>query len=234
MSTLKIKALVVGGALVLAPLLALGAFHGAVQEKRQELKQNVQERKQEIKQDAKSKVEALRKEAMEKRSMLRDEVKKKREDFKEKAEVRRDELKKKLGEKRAINIEKFFSKMVEKFENAVDRLGKFADRIEERLNKAADRGKDVVALRDKLAKAREKITAAQSALTDGKTKYGEAVRVADFKVAFKQVKEVTRGIKEKVKEAHAALVDVIRSTKGLGIDEEKPATPPAPAPAPTQ
>lgn len=208
---MKPKKLLVAGVLFLAPFLALAVTA--------DTRANVQENRQELKADAKARLEAVRKEAQEKRAKLIDEAKKKREEFKTKAEARKVELKKKLGEKRAENIEKFFLKMVEKFESAVDRLGKFADRIEARLNKAEDNGKNVTALKDKLAKAREKITAASSAIAGAKARYEEAIKDPDFKVAFKKVKEVVAGLSKTVREAHAALVDVVNSIKGLGVEE---------------
>ena len=219
---MKPKNLLVAGVLFLTPFLAFADTadtRANMQEKSQELRQNVQKKRQELKADVKIKLEAVRKEAQEKRMKLLDESKKKREEFKEKAQTRREELKKKMGEKRAENIEKYFLKMIEKFESAVDRLEKFADRIEARLNKEEDNGKNVTALKDKLAKAREKITAASSAIAGAKARYEEAIKDPDFKIAFKKVKEAVASLAKTVREAHAALVDVVNSIKGLGVDE---------------
>lgn len=225
------------------PLFSFGAFHDGlkqereadkqaleqkrdalkqeVQQKRDVLKKEIQEKKDLFTQETREKREALRKEMEVKKEALKDEIKKKRESFKDEAKKRREELKKKLGEEKAKRIEAFFQKMVEKFENAVDRLDKLADRISSWLDKAEDNGKDVVALREKLAAAKTKITDVEKALDEAKVKYAEAVKEPDFKVAFKKVKEIVKGVSEKVKQAHRALVDVVNSIKGLGGGEVK-------------
>jgi len=204
--------LVIGGAIALAPFFSFAETHAemrqSIQEERRNLQQNIQIQRQELRG---------------KRAELRDEIAKKREAFREEAQKRRDELKKKLGEVKAKRIEQFFTNMGEKFEKAIDRLGSLADRIEDRLNKAETNGKDVAALKAMLVKAREKITAAETALTDAKAKYAEATASnQDFKVAFRKVHELAKGVTSKMREAHGALVDVINSTKGLGT--ERPAT----------
>lgn len=192
-----------------------------VQQKKDAIKKEIQEKKDIFTKETKEKREILRKEMAVKKEALKDEIKKKRESFKDEAEKRREELKKKLGEKRAERIESFFKKMVEKFENAVDRLNKLADRIDGWLNKAEDNGKDVALFREKLTAAKLKITEVETALDEAKVKYAEAVKEPDFKVAFQKVKEIVRGVSEKVRLAHGALVDVVNSIKGLGGGEAK-------------
>lgn len=198
-----------------------GALKQEVRQKRDVLKKEIQEKKEIFTKEAKNKREALRKEIEMKKTALREEVKKKRESFKDEAEKRREELKKKLGEKRAEKIESFFKKMVEKFENTVNRLDKLADRISNRLDKAEDNGRDVAALREKLVAAKSKIAEVETVLDEAKAKYAEAVKEPDFKVAFQKVKEIVKGVSEKVRLAHSALVDVVNSIKGLGGGEAK-------------
>lgn len=192
-----------------------------VKGKREAVKQEVKEKRAALKTEIKGKEEALRQEAKEKREALHKELQDKRKAFEQEAKARKEELKKKLGEKKAERIEQFFKKMVEKFEAAIGRLDKLADRIEARLNKAAERGKDVAVLREKLKTARAKIDEARTALQDARAKYAEAVKDPDFKIAFAKVREVVDGVAKKVKEAHAALVDVINSLKGIGEEEKK-------------
>lgn len=143
-------------------------------------------------------------------------VEKKRAQFEKLAPERQEQLKKKLGEKRAAAIERFFQNTVRKFVNAITRLETLADRIGTRLDQAEANGKDVSALRDSLAKARMKIDEAERALEDAKAKYAEAVKNPDFKASFQKVKEVVGGVAQRVKDAHRALVEVVRSSKGLG------------------
>jgi len=217
-----------------APLVVRAALYEDLQQKRQELQQEVQEKRDTLKtevqekrnalkesfsqsrEEMREKMEAFRNEVMEKREALRAELKNRREQFRNEAQKRIDELKKKLGEKRGERIEAFFQKMVEKFEHAIERFKKYADRIAERLDKAESNGKDVAELRVKLSAANDKILEAEMALEDSKAKYAEAVKDPDFKASFAKVREVVHGVLVKVKEAHRALVDVVKSIKGLG------------------
>lgn len=198
------------------------ALKQEVEERRSTLKQDLGQKRDVLKQELQQKREAFHEETRVKRDTLHGEIQQKREAFRQEAAARREELKKKLGEKRAENIERFFNKMVEKFAAVIDKLENFADRIGERLDKAAETGRDVASLDEKLESARGKIGEVKTALEDAKVKYAEAVKDPDFRVSFKKVREVVHGVKEKVKEAHRALVEVVSSIKGL--------TPPSPAP----
>jgi len=240
------KSALVGGA-ILVPVLVFGQdslrdrrmelqqdiqqqrddLRGEIQEKREGMRQEMQDKRGAMTDELKAKREAMMQEMKAKREALRDEIIKKREAFREEAQKRREELRKKLGEKRAENIERFFNNMVRKFENAIERLEKLADRIDARLKKAKERGKDVASLEDLLQAARGKIDAVKTALEDAKAKYTAATGDPDFGRSFKKVKELVRGVAQKAKDAHKALVEVIRSTKGLGVDAAT-STPPTP------
>lgn len=196
-------------------------------QKRDALSQELKAKNEALRQELKEKQEAFRTELKEKREVVKQELKDKREKFKEEEKTRKEELKKKLGEKRGENIEKFFNQMVGKFEETVKQLKDFSDRITSRLNKAEENGRDVAELRRKLVEAGDKIAAVEKALEDAKVRYAEAIKDPDFKVAFKKVREIVESVKEKAKEAHRALVDVISSTKGLGEGERKATTTPA-------
>ncbi len=209
------------------------------QQKRDALKQEVEERRDAVKQDFQQRANALKQELQQRKDALKQEFEKKRQEFEakrqalqrdlkdkrekfqEEMKMRKEELKKKLGEKRAENIEKFFNQMTEKIKAAIERLKKSADRIDEHLKKAEARGKDVGELRIKLLAAREKISDAEKALEDAKAKYTEVVKEPDFRISFQKVREVVHALKEKVKIAHRALVDVINSVKGLSRKEDE-------------
>jgi len=198
---------------------------GEPREKRDVFTQEAREKRDAMMQEFKKRQEVFHEQVKEKRDVLHNELKEKREKFMAEMKERKEGLKKKLGEKRAERVEQFFQQMVEKFKNAIERFKNFTDRIAERLNKAEENGKDISELRAKLALANEKILEAEKALEDAKTKYSEAVKEPDFKVAFQRVKEIVRGVTEKVKAAHRALVEVVSSLKGLGrgaADQERP------------
>ncbi len=139
----------------------------------------------------------------ERRAETREAIGQKRDALKQEVRERRDTLKQEFKERS--------SALKEEFEN----------------------GRDVVDVRSKLLTAREKIADAERALGDAKAKYNEATKNPDFKAAFKKVREVVAGVKEKVKAAHRALVEVVTSLKGLGGGEKPQETPAAPAPAST-
>ncbi len=160
--------------------------------------------------------EALRQEIEKKREALRDEIAKMREQFRKEASARRAELQKKVGEKKAELIENFFGRMVLKFEAAINRLISFADRTAAALLRAAGRGYDVAALQKQLIEARLKIGDAAKSLEEAKTKYTEAIQEKDLKISFKKVREAIQETKQKIKDAHRALVKVVGTSRGLG------------------
>lgn len=227
-----------------APFAAGAAFHEILQQKkidarpamREEMKTQMTQEKEEMKgqvkemRDAmKEKMDAMRKEMQAKRDTLREEIKKKREEFQAKAGERREALKKKIGEERAKRIEQFFAKMTEKFENAIDRLEKVADRLEDRLNASTAPAVEITPLKEKLAAARIKITAADAALADAKVKYAEAVKDTDLKAAFRKVHDIVQATTVKVREAHQALVEATAAIKAAGSRGQNPPATPVPS-----
>lgn len=198
-----------------------------VREKRDTLRQELQDKRGEFRGEIKERQAAIREEFLakqrefqERREALRRELEERRAKFHEEREKRVEELKKKVGERRAERIEQFFNKMLEKFANAIERLKKFADRIEEKINRA-EANKDVTEARSKLLTARERIADAEKELEDAKEKFTGAAQDPDFKAAFKKVREIVHGVVAKLKEAHAALVDVITTLKGIGGNEKQ-------------
>ena len=184
----------------------------AMQEKTAEMRSAAKGSVQDLRQQMQQRVQDLQV----KRQALQEQIKKQREDFMVQAKARREALKKKLGEERAQRIEDFFGQMVGRFENAIDRLNGVADKIDARLASSTANSADIASLRDKLTAARGEITEAQTALTDAKTKYADAAKSPDFRVAFGKVRELVKGVAEKVKDAHRALVEVIAAIKEAG------------------
>lgn len=126
----------------------------------------------------------------------------------EKEELRKHE--------REARLQKMIKKMTERFTAAIHREEKLADRIASRLDKAAQNGKDVSALRQKLSDARLKIADAKSALDGAVAKVQAAIVSSTAKNIMKDVTHAFADVKTKLKAAHAALVDVINSLKGIG------------------
>lgn len=157
--------------------------------------------------------ESAKQEIQQKREDLRSETKDKRNAFQNEAKDRLEGLKKNFGEVRAKRIEEFFNNMVRKFENAIDRLDSLAERIENHLAKPANQGKDVTELILKLDAAKIKINDAEKSLNDAKIKFDAMSSSTDPKQTFKDVKILVQGVAKNIKEAHAALVDVVNSIR---------------------
>lgn len=222
-NSFKLKKLLIAGALVALPLFVV-AEDAAMPNARKALNQDIRQKQEVLRLEAKQKRDALLQEAKQKREILKEEAKTKREAFKEEAKQRVEAMRKKLGDGRAKRVEQFFNNMVRKFENAIDRLNNLADRIDSRLKKTEDAGNDVAKQRDLLKVARDKITAVETALSDAKAKFAEMAKSENPKEAFKKVKELARGVAEKVKEAHRALVEVVTSLKGLRVGDKATST----------
>lgn len=227
MNNINLKGFLVAGVLIALPVFVLAEDTAAPSAKKA-LNQELRQKQQALQQEVKAKREALQVELKAKRDAVIVEMKTKRQEFERKTKERVENLKKKLGEERAKRVEQLFNNMVRKFEGAIDRLNKTADRIDSLLQKASASGKDVAKQTDMLKSARDKITAVEAALNDAKTQFGAMSQNTDPKTAFNKVKELVRGVEQKVKEAHAALVNVVKSIKGLKLGEEgKAATTPA-------
>lgn len=147
---------------------------------------------------------------------IREEAKEKRDELRGEVKTRREEIKLKVAKEVAERVRKHFDKMLKRFDAAIERLEKLADRIESRLDKAAENGRDVAALRVRLDAARAKIAEAQTALDEAVAKFEAVVGSDNPREAFKEVEALMSGVKEKIKAAHADLVDVINSLKGIG------------------
>lgn len=208
-------------------------FRMEVKTKRDALQNELKAKRMEVRdmaptlspQEMRTKREDFRKEMMQKHEELRNEIKDKQEEFKKKTEERKAELKKKIGEERAKRVEEFFERMTDRLTAAIERLDKLADRIESRLDKISESGKNVADLEAKLEKARASITAAQKVLEDAKVKFTDLAKSDNPREAFPQVRDLVAQVRQSVKDAHAALVDVIDSVKRGRLDETATTTP---------
>ncbi len=127
--------------------------------------------------------------------------------------VTRDEIRK---QQRDQQVQNMIKKMTVRFNAAIAREGKLADRIASRLDKAAQNGKDVTALRQKLSDARLKIADAKSALDAAVAQLQAAIASSTAKNMMKDITHAFANVTTKLKMAHAALVDVTNSLKGIG------------------
>ncbi len=130
---------------------------------------------------------------------------------------KRVEKRTRLEERRVQNIRKFFAKMGRRLEAAISRLDKMAEKIASRLKKFEERGGNVSIAKAKLDLAKAKIAEAGAAYADAKLKLEDALKSDTPKDAFEKVREgLVKGVVEKIKEAHRALVEAVRALKGEG------------------
>lgn len=240
------NAVIMAGILFPAGLFAQTAtttppFRQGIREERKELREDIKGKRMEIRDMTRERMEDAREEMQsrlrslkgtatttpavrhevidemrERMHEVRSEAKEKRDELREEMKARRDEIKLKIAKEAAERVRKHFDRMLKRFDAAIERLEKLADRIEARLDKAAENGKDVTALRAKLDGARVKIAEAQTVLDEAAAKFEAVVGSDNPREAFKDVQELMKGVKAKIKAAHAALVDVINSLKGIG------------------
>lgn len=151
--------------------------------------------------------------------------------IRERLQQQRQEVRARFSEVRKARIRAFWERMAKRLEAAIEREKKLADRIESRLNKFQEAGKDVSASRAKLGQARAKINQAEAALNAAKGTVEAVLNADDPKAAFQEVRDtVLKDVIAKIKEAHAALVDVINTLKGVS-GKVKPT--PSPTVSPT-
>lgn len=156
---------------------------------------------------------------------IRERAPEQNQNLRDQAQEKRATAKTKLDERRAQNIRKFFAKMGRRLEAAISRLEKMAEKIASRIQKFEERGGNVSEAKAKLEAARAKIAQARVAYDDAKAKLENALKSDTPKDAFNKVREVlVKGVVEKIKEAHRALVEAVRALKGTGLGEGAKAT----------
>lgn len=142
------------------------------------------------------------------------EVKDKAKAMMEKGQEKVREVRKKLEDKRAERVANFNRRMMIRFEAAISRLENMAGRLDSRLDKLAKEGQDVAVFRTALDAAKSKISSAKTALSETKSSL-EAVAVSEMpKTDFEMARGKLDSVKDGIKQAHAALVDVVESIKG--------------------
>lgn len=144
-----------------------------------------------------------------------------RETLRQRIEERKDELLQKADEQRAaLNEQKkqalrrYFENMRRRLDVLTRNLERFASRIETLINKFEEKGKDVTAARIKLAEARTEIldvADAKELLVDS---FETMLETENPREAFADVREAVQNLKRELREAHLALVQVLRELKG--------------------
>ena len=149
--------------------------------------------------------------------MMQNRMDQRRENMEQRMDERKEAVQKRMTrllENRKNNIRNYFGRMIKRFEEAVKRLKNLADRIESRLNKFTELGKDVSASRISLGEAKRKIADAETAIAEAKSKLDDVLNSDSPKEAFKEVRVLVVKARDAIKDAHQALVKVIKEIKG--------------------
>ena len=171
---------------------------GGLKSRFQEQKQKLQQRQQQVRQNLQEKRDQLKQQAQERQAQFQE---------------KRLELKRKLHDRQAERVAAFVKRMLGRFEAAIGRLNHLFERISSRLDKLAAEDKDVSAQRSSLGAAKVMIEAAQVKLQEARISLEAVVPSEDPHAQFADAKTKLNAVKEEIKAAHAALVDVINSIK---------------------
>jgi len=155
-------------------------------------------------------------------------------------EVKKEELRAKKEEKKEARVDKkkerlqqFWNSMKHRLQALLKNQNRLADRIEAKLKKLKENGRDVAAQEAKLATARVAIKAAEDALKAADAAVADAIKNNEPDVALKKIREINKGVLEKVKAAHDALVDVMSGTKPGKLPKPSGSVSPSPSPSTT-
>ncbi|MBI2618069.1 hypothetical protein HYW58_01320 [Candidatus Kaiserbacteria bacterium] len=123
-------------------------------------------------------------------------------------------------DKRIERIDSYLERISRKMTAAVERLDKLSDRIESRINKLEARGVDMAKARELLETARVHITEAGESLKTALSEAKEALAGDISRDAFGKMASTLAHAKEKLRDAHQALVEVIRTMKA-GLEQNE-------------
>ncbi len=183
------------------------------EKKRNEYKKEFEQKKIELQDkrvEVKKEVELKRMEVKEFASSTRMEVKEKREEMRKNASSTRAELSAEKKAQAAAKLKERIAKTSEQLNKAVDRLNESANKVSARLDSFAEKGVDVTAARTGLEAARAKIVSADSA--------ADAVAQVpassdDPRASLESLKTATDNARKVIREAHEAIVMVIKNLK---------------------
>ena len=142
------------------------------------------------------------------------------EEARERMETRHEELrtqwedrKAQLSERHKQNIKNHIERIVQRMEAAVERLTKLADKIEARLSRLEEEGADVASLRLFLEEARSAISRADATLDTAALELRSAPDTDNPAEVIGNARIVLQDVKMALREAHAALVEVVVEIK---------------------
>lgn len=151
----------------------------------------------------------------------RDDILIRQEEARDSLKVRHQELsqqwhdrKANLSERRKQNIKSHIERIIERMNQAVDRLTDMADKIEYRVSRAEEHtGANADTLRSLLQEARSAIARADTMLDTVAVELRAAPDTANPADALGKAREELEQVKAALREAHAALVEIVVEMK---------------------
>lgn len=142
------------------------------------------------------------------------------ERLRETREQKRADVREKVDEIHRERIHAFAERMFDRLQAAINRLSQLADRIDSRIQKFNEAGVDTTDAENALADARADIEAAQTHLDEAASVFTD-IREGEIdpRDIFTDVKTLIKETTGLIKNAHASLVNVIRTLKGT-LDAE--------------
>lgn len=166
------------------------------EQKKETIRDRIETRKEEVKQDVASKTEAIKNSVQERKQTITDKMEE--------------------------QVNKFTERLRERYDAAVNRLDVLTLRIESRIAKIKAVDIDVSEAEELLIDAKDKIATAKASIaligtpettTTDSTTSTDSSTVNALKNSFGETRAQVAKAKEDLKEAHAALVDVINGLK---------------------
>lgn len=128
-----------------------------------------------------------------------------------------------LTERRQERVRFSFNRLTKRFQAATSRLRRLTARIDSRLAKIEAEGEEVdtTDVKVTLATTKEKLSEAETALAEAQAGFGDTLNSENPEEAFADVKDLIKGIKQQLVEAHRLLVHLIGDIKGLRVGQEE-------------
>ncbi len=118
-------------------------------------------------------------------------------------------------EKRKGQLKKWWTNTAKRLGNIIEQQNKIADKIQKRIDMLKERGRDVTQLQKDLDAAHLKMEAAKKALTDATAQAESILTTGTSQQILQKMKELHKSVITSIRAAHAALVKVLASTRGL-------------------
>jgi len=157
----------------------------------------------------------MTKEREERMLELRERFEARRAEMLKQREERREQLLQKVSERLTVG----FEKLMDRFVFAGEHLSTLADQINSRISKFEEQGKDMTTPKANMVIAEGEIGAIDNAIGLAKTNI-ENILLGEDEIQIKReaVKEEVSNVKDALKAAHEALVEVVKSIKASAPD----------------